>query len=541
MFYEVFIPSNDSDGFDVTITVEADNWMTALRSGLERTGEGADAIRNVMCDIKDDNSIHVTDATTRRVFVLKEKGEDGEESAPEPVDEQPVDEQPVDEQPVDEQPADEQTVDEEGFATQKMQSLPSHMPKPERESGGHRPPPRGAAPPPATGEFERTPTAKSHQPGASSEADMLSRPTSKLKPPPASARPPSSGPPSSGPPNSKPPTSGPPKSGPPAKKPPAATKPPASGTAATEPPKDATPAGPSAPATEPPQPSQTTPSETSPPAPEAAAPAEPAPEDTAPAEPPAQAEAAEPATPPEPEPEPEPEFEQPPMQDGGLSEHSWTSEDGRMRIGSSTFEALQRDEPQPKVVKETRAPSGTRKAIEIGREDEGVSQNVLEEVFLEIQQIHEQGMSMERVINFVMDLSMEKINAEAGSVMFADVNGRELYFATARGPKAHDVMDFRVPMTKGIGGFCARQGVSLAISDAEKDPRFYKEISEALGYETKNLCCAPVQFEGRVYGVIELLNKDQPFTNTEVNVLTYIGRQLAKFVHDLIMAREKLE
>src|SRR5690554_4529425 len=81
MLYEVFIPSAEADGFDESITVDAENWMAALKSGLERTGEGGDIVRNLMCDIKDDNSIHVTDATTRRVFVLHELDEEVEELA----------------------------------------------------------------------------------------------------------------------------------------------------------------------------------------------------------------------------------------------------------------------------------------------------------------------------------------------------------------------------------------------------------------------------------------------------------------------------
>jgi hypothetical protein len=80
MIYEVFIPSAEAGGYDVKMTVEADNWMTALKSGLERTGQGAEAIRNVMCDIKQDNSIHVTDASTRRVFVLREVRDSAEDS-----------------------------------------------------------------------------------------------------------------------------------------------------------------------------------------------------------------------------------------------------------------------------------------------------------------------------------------------------------------------------------------------------------------------------------------------------------------------------
>ncbi|WP_390619676.1 GAF domain-containing protein [Persicimonas caeni] len=150
---------------------------------------------------------------------------------------------------------------------------------------------------------------------------------------------------------------------------------------------------------------------------------------------------------------------------------------------------------------------------------------------------------MENVVNFVMDMAMEKVGAESGSVLFADVNGRELYFATARGPKANEIMDYRVPMGKGIVGFCTREGVSLAISDAPNDPRFYKAISESLGYETEGLVCAPIQYEGRVYGALELMNKKSGtgFTADEMNALSYMGRQLAQYVHDTIMRREKIE
>jgi putative methionine-R-sulfoxide reductase with GAF domain len=384
MYFEVFIPAADSKGYDVNMTVEADNWMMALKSGLARTGETDELIRNVMCDIKDDNTIHVTDATSRRVFVLRELAE----------------------------PKAEEADGDKATIRIDVKDLP----------------------------FTPDPTP------------VIAAKPVVLEPAPAPAP---------------------------------------------------------------------TPAPTAAPAVQIAAPA--AVDSTIPASGPSI--------------QVDPSFAA-----ESSTQDSWSSPDGRMRIGSSTFESLRRDDPQAKVVEERRVPSGQRPALVVGRGNESVSQNIMEEVFLEINQIHEGDMSMEQVVNFVMDLSLEKVGAEAGSVMFADVNGRELYFATARGPKAHEVMNFRVPMGKGIAGFCAREGVSLAISDAEKDPRFYREISEALGYPTQSMCCAPIQFDGRVFGAIELLNKkNNHFIGAEVNVLTYIGRQLGKYVYDLIMAREKLE
>lgn len=74
-YFEVFIPARGPVGgpeaFDVTLTVDAPNWLGALRTGLKTIGEGVDAIANVVCDIKEDDSIHVTDVATARVFRLR--------------------------------------------------------------------------------------------------------------------------------------------------------------------------------------------------------------------------------------------------------------------------------------------------------------------------------------------------------------------------------------------------------------------------------------------------------------------------------------
>ena len=88
MDYEVFIPSLVANGFDVTLVVEAENWMKALRQGLARTTKEDTPVRNVLCDIQDDNVIHVTDLDTRRVFKIRELS-DSPKSNP-PVEECPT-------------------------------------------------------------------------------------------------------------------------------------------------------------------------------------------------------------------------------------------------------------------------------------------------------------------------------------------------------------------------------------------------------------------------------------------------------------------
>jgi adenylate cyclase len=139
---------------------------------------------------------------------------------------------------------------------------------------------------------------------------------------------------------------------------------------------------------------------------------------------------------------------------------------------------------------------------------------------------------------FLLDLAMEKIPSDSGSIYLADLNRRDLGFAVARGPKARELLDLklRVPMGRGFVGFCAQEGVAVAISDAQRDPRFFKDVSARLGYETKSVLTTPIIAGGRTLGAVQLLNKQgsTSFTHAEVSILHYLAHQAALYLeaHD---------
>lgn len=133
---------------------------------------------------------------------------------------------------------------------------------------------------------------------------------------------------------------------------------------------------------------------------------------------------------------------------------------------------------------------------------------------------------------FLLDLAMEKTGCESGSVLLAPA--QDLLFAVARGPKAEEILrlGMKVPMGVGIVGFCALENVCLAVSDAEKDPRFYRAVSEVVGYATRSLLCAPIAAGGRVRGAMELVNKSggRPFDQGDLSVLSYLAHQAAEYL-----------
>lgn len=138
------------------------------------------------------------------------------------------------------------------------------------------------------------------------------------------------------------------------------------------------------------------------------------------------------------------------------------------------------------------------------------------------------------LINKVMDLCMEAVDCEAGSILEVDEKKNDLFFVAARGPAADQVMKFRIPMGKGIAGYSAESSETLAVSDVYKDPRFFKEISDALKFETRSILCMPINVKGRVYGVIEWINKkgNDVFTADDLEVLKEISHGAASLIEN---------
>src|SRR5688572_5772726 len=79
--FEVHIPAADENGFNVTFRVDAENWMAALKTGMLKLGEQGSLVQNIMVDIQDDNSVHITEPVSGRVFRIREMTESEAASA----------------------------------------------------------------------------------------------------------------------------------------------------------------------------------------------------------------------------------------------------------------------------------------------------------------------------------------------------------------------------------------------------------------------------------------------------------------------------
>lgn len=126
----------------------------------------------------------------------------------------------------------------------------------------------------------------------------------------------------------------------------------------------------------------------------------------------------------------------------------------------------------------------------------------------------------------VLDLCLEAIPAEAGSVLLHDAANQELYFSVASGPVARGIKDFRIPSDQGIAGACFTTKEIISVSDVDRDPRFHKAMSRALGFKTTSLLAVPIVHRGDARGVIEVLNRKDGdhFTAEEIESLKLLAR-----------------
>lgn len=383
--FEVFIPAADEQSFNVTFRVDAANWMAALKTGMQKLGEQGATTRNVLVDVQEDNSVHVTEPVSGRVFQIREM------------------------------------TDAESAAAQVKKPAAASPPPP--------PPPR-----PAEAVKPDVHTAKTQpgMPAATPEPIPLQNPVEPKTSPELAA---------------------------------AVSL--ASATAAS-----------------------------------------------------------------------------PPKLSGGIG-ISTTAETSPMRAveaPSRTPEPLVAPPPialkEEKIVeleRPTRPPTGRIGRAKATTAERDALEDMLEDVFERVADLLRET-DAQKAMYFLLDLALEKIPAESGSVLRADTTSGDLTFLAARGPKAKELLEAKlvVPHGQGIVGFCSMEGVSVALSDVQKDPRFYPAVSERLKYENKSVLTAPMMTHGRAFGCFQILNKkdDKPFTAPELGVLSYLAHQGALYLNE---------
>jgi len=161
-----------------------------------------------------------------------------------------------------------------------------------------------------------------------------------------------------------------------------------------------------------------------------------------------------------------------------------------------------------------------------GTEDE---HHALVEVFELLQDLYNLRDRVEAT-RFAFELAKRHIPCDYGRCLVTSANHVNLEVTGAFGPDAKAHIGMKYPVQKGLYGLCIREGMAICISDTHNDKRFAQDLALRSDVMMKSLLCAPVQYEGRTFGILELVNPKggKGFSSVDVNILSYIAGQLAE-------------
>jgi two-component system, NtrC family, sensor histidine kinase KinB len=130
-------------------------------------------------------------------------------------------------------------------------------------------------------------------------------------------------------------------------------------------------------------------------------------------------------------------------------------------------------------------------------------------------------------------------NVEAGSLLLIDKATGDLNFVmTIEGGEAK-LAGVSVPMGQGVVGAVAQSRKWEIVHDVESDPRFYRKVSEDLGFVTRSILCVPMIAKGRVIGAIELLNKlNGSFTADEAERLMRMAAFIGVAIENALLFQQ---
>src|SRR6185503_8636922 len=116
-----------------------------------------------------------------------------------------------------------------------------------------------------------------------------------------------------------------------------------------------------------------------------------------------------------------------------------------------------------------------------------------------------QKTNVDDLVEAALRCALKEVNAEAGSVLLADEEAKQLVFRYSVGEDPV-LRGTAIPWDQGIAGSVFQSGEPAIIADVKKTTRHFGEVKS--GFVTRDMITLPLkQWEGDPIGVMNVLNK----------------------------------
>lgn len=144
---------------------------------------------------------------------------------------------------------------------------------------------------------------------------------------------------------------------------------------------------------------------------------------------------------------------------------------------------------------------------------------------VEISRVLNSATSVDELLHYIIKQAADLTNAEAASIMLLDSHTRQLYFKAASNISGSTVSHIPVPLDNSIAGAILQNNRPMLIADVTRDPRWNRNVSQAMNFETKSILGVPMHdVDRKAVGVLEALNKQGGvFTRQDAETMTILA------------------
>ncbi len=148
---------------------------------------------------------------------------------------------------------------------------------------------------------------------------------------------------------------------------------------------------------------------------------------------------------------------------------------------------------------------------------------------------------LETQLRYLMEAAAKLTNCEGASVLLWDDAKQVLYFAATSNETAQNLIGKSVPLDS-IAGTIFKQRKTIQVDNIAADPRHYAQADKTIHFVTRSLLGVPMISNGKVIGVLEVVNKRRlPWTEEDHQNLQMLASEAAVAIEvgQLVVALQK--
>lgn len=138
-------------------------------------------------------------------------------------------------------------------------------------------------------------------------------------------------------------------------------------------------------------------------------------------------------------------------------------------------------------------------------------------------------LALDPLLENILDSSVQILNCEAGFLLMADEESRELVFKVTSGLTLDGLINRRIPYGSGEASIAVRNRKPLILNQLDEEPEWVSILTHPEEFIARSVLVIPLFVKNDLLGVVEVFNKKDgmPFFNSDQEILSAFASQAA--------------